>query len=111
MPQNLLDVPDRAAVEQQLRRGRMPQQVRGDLFVDAGELSVSRKRPPDIWPSQPGPASQRHEERSMIVRPGIQIPLDPLQGTHCEEHGAMLVILADDSRLPAFEINVCSIER
>jgi hypothetical protein len=46
--QDLFDVPDGAAIEQQLGGGGVPEQVWGDGFADARKPAVSSKRPPDI---------------------------------------------------------------
>src|SRR6185295_14248581 len=56
MPQDLLDMADGTAIEQQQRGGGMPQKVGSNSLLDLCRPSVSGERPPDVGAAQAGTA-------------------------------------------------------
>ncbi|MBZ5543055.1 MAG: hypothetical protein LAO07_05170, partial [Acidobacteriia bacterium] len=96
LAQDLLDVPDGAAVEEERRCHRMPQHVRGhslrktDLPAEANKPDLRR------LPSESMAVRTHHKERlARVLAPG-HVFFDPVERAGTEKHHALLVALADD---------------
>ena len=67
MSEDFLDVSHRAAIKQKLCRGGVPEQMRPDRLVEAGNSAVSIKGTPDVRSRQTAPALREEQRRSVVA--------------------------------------------
>ena len=65
--ENLLDVDNRTAIENEIGGHRVSQNVGGELLVDPGELSVPGKEAPYVVSIEPGHGPLGHKNRVIVV--------------------------------------------
>jgi len=110
VPQNGFDVTNRAAIEEQGGCCRVSQDVRSDFLLDARELSVPFKVPPEITSPQAIPAVLTHKQCRAIISSAFEVTSYPNQRPLRKEHSPLFVAFADDPSLAPFKVDAIAIE-
>lgn len=104
--QDLLDVRDGTAVEEERGRHGVPQDMRGDFFPEVKTHSLPEPAEErDRRSARHGPAARTDKERVRFVAAMIHIFFDPVERAGRKEHHPLFVALADDTGLPGLEIH------
>lgn len=111
MSQNLFDVADRTAIEEELGSRGVPENMRPDGFCKLRKLPVPIKVPPDIRALKLPPPVDRGEERRMAVGALFQIGIKPEDRALGQESDPLLVAFSNDLHLAVFEIDLLTGKR
>src|SRR6266849_7612564 len=111
MAQDILDVANRAAVEEECCRHRVAQHVRGDRLGKADHFSKTAEPGERRAKSHGLTPPAHHKERLSVIMAPRHILFDPVERTRTEKQHAFLVAFADDRRLPCLEIDRAALER
>ena len=111
MAEDLFDVDDGAAIENEISGDRVPENMRSKFLVDLRQFSVAIEEPPNIVSMEPGsgPLGDKHCFVGILAR--LQIPPEPVKGPFCKEDSSFLVSLSDDLRFLSFPVDAFPVER
>jgi hypothetical protein len=110
MPQDALDMPDWASVEQELGRRRMTEDMRGQSLFDSSLLPVALKVPPEVIALETVPTVLADEEWFSVILSGLEIRLNPAEGSVGEEHHALSIALADHSGFTSGKVDAVAVQ-
>ncbi len=111
MSQDLLDVADWTAIEEELGSRGVPEDMRPNRLCKLRKLPVPIKVPPDIRALKLAPPVNRGEERGMTIGALFQVGIKPEDRALGQEGDPLLVPLPDHLHLAVFEIDLFSGQR
>ncbi len=95
VPQEFLDIADVATVFQHDRRGRVPQRMRRDFFLDPGLGRIPAEFLAQVIAGKPLGFAERHEKGQVVIGSALQILIYPFQSAIAYENYPFLVAFAD----------------
>src|SRR5713101_6813572 len=105
--EQLLDMSDRAAVEQERRRHCVPENMSADLLPEPSSLGHTLEHVLDgVIAETPGLLAPGHEERLFLVSTAGYVASNPFQRPIRKEEQSLLVPFPDNLRFPSLKVNV-----
>ena len=111
MTEDLFDMDDGAAVEDQVGGDRVPKNMRSEFLFDLRQFPVAIKEPPNIISMEPGSRPLGNKDRFMGILARFQIPPEPVKRAVRKEYPSFFVSLSHDLRFLCFPVNALAVER